>query len=854
MKKTLLTLLLMAVGATSLNAQDTPAILINGETYEIEHLITREEGPGILYRRIRIPAYPLNVNMVEVDLTNPYNRIETMQAGDALYKTEKLVTAAERYTTEEKRVIAGANANFWCVATQEPYSDLLIGATYNGNVRNGQIITETNAYSDQWDGGPSRTGVVAIDTSKKLWIESMNFKGYVKSDKIGSPEIIQVNKVVRDNEIALYNSFYGTAKTFMPVNQYKGDDNKQHFEIVSGVATEVYLTINDGESWMAGRDMKCTVAEVKADAGTGTLGSYDLCLVGRGTNKDLLAQLSAGDQVTINYGWTSADGTTTPEIEQLIGGNAIVMLNGEKTGRNTDETYNSQVYSRTGYGMSADGKKLYIIVIDKSTDPVYGTSAGCSTSVMCDILLNFGCANVCTMDAGGSAQMLIDGQIVNKTTESTPRAVANGWFVYSIAPQDQTVARLEFYENNLQAPPYSTYSPKVMAYNQYGDIVSEDFRDFTLSCDASIGTCEGSSFTAGGNFGSGIITASYNGISVSAQMTIVKSDIAIRIKPTILIDAHREYPIEVTATIGDNIYEYNPSAISWSISDEQIATVDANGVLRGVAEGSTQLVGVIGEYKDTTTVKVEIANAPVMYPADFTSWKGSAVSGITNTTLAEDGTLSFTYGSPRGASAYVQIAKDITYYSLPDKLWLKFTSTAPLSSLIVDLRSPLNVRVNKVEILPTDGESFEANIQHAVEIPISALGSPADLILYPLSLHYIQFYVEKSSMTKGDYTIKIDELSAEYSNYSTGVESVAVGDALSTNLYPNPVKGGVVSISSSSIIESVEIYALSGRRLVLVSGDDNAMTVDVSSLADGMYFVNINTSKGTITEKMIVKN
>ena len=198
---------LLAVGATSLFAQDTPAIMINDKSYDVEYLITREEGPGILYRRVRIPGYPLNVNIVEVDLTNPYNRVETMQASETLYKTEKLETAAKRYTTDEKRVIAGANANFWCVSSQPPHSDLLIGATYNGNLRNGQIITETNAHSDQWDGGPSRTGVVAIDTSKKLWVESMNYVGYAINDKIGNPQIIQVNKLVRDGEIAMYNKF-----------------------------------------------------------------------------------------------------------------------------------------------------------------------------------------------------------------------------------------------------------------------------------------------------------------------------------------------------------------------------------------------------------------------------------------------------------------------------------------------------------------------------------------------------------------------------------------------------------------------------------------------------------------------
>lgn len=92
------------------------------------------------------------------------------------------------------------------------------------------------------------------------------------------------------------------------------------------------------------------------------------------------------------------------------------------------------IYSRTGYGCSEDGKTLYIIVIDKSTDPTYGTSAGCNTATMCEIARYFGCYNMANFDAGGSAEMMVEGAIINTTTESTPRAVANGMMIFSVNP------------------------------------------------------------------------------------------------------------------------------------------------------------------------------------------------------------------------------------------------------------------------------------------------------------------------------------------------------------------------------------------------------------------------------------
>ena len=68
--------------------------------------------------------------------------------------------------------------------------------------------------------------------------------------------------------------------------------------------------------------------------------------------------------------------------------------------------------------MSQDGKTLYMFVIDKSLDPTYGNSAGCTTSVMCQIMKQLGAWTVCNVDAGGSAQLMVEGNVVNKTPKT----------------------------------------------------------------------------------------------------------------------------------------------------------------------------------------------------------------------------------------------------------------------------------------------------------------------------------------------------------------------------------------------------------------------------------------------------
>ena len=826
-------------------------INIQGTDYQTDVLIDRDLGPGVNYKRLRIPDFPLNVNMIIMDLNNPYNRVETTQGGEQLGKTEKLADAYKRQYTAEKRPLAGANGNFWVVSSQYHWAEFLVGATFNGNVRNGEIITETNAHADWWGHNGGSPGCVAISPDKNMMIDFMYYKGWVVSEKFDSLVIQQTNKVVRDNEVGLYNHFFGRAKSFIPADQYtEPNTGTQRMRRVENVSTEVYLSINEGNEWMVGRKMLCTVQEVKTDAGAGMLGEYDLCLVGRGVNKDALALLVPGDQVTIDLGWELPDGSR-PEIEQLIGGNGVVMVDGELTNLNQIDDYNTKTYSRCAYGTTADRKTLVNVVIDMSVDPVYGRSAGCNTLVMCDIMKHYGCTNIMNMDAGGSAQMMVNGEVVNRTTEGNPRAVANGWFFYSIAPQDDVISRLEFDEVVLKSPIYASYQPKVLGYNQYGDLIDDNVQGFTLSCTDGLGKCDGMTFVASGTAGVGNLTATLNGVSVTKSLEVLNADLTIRIKPTILIDAAREYPMEVTAAIGDNVYSYDPSSITWKVKDESIAAIDANGVLQGLSEGETEVVGEIGEFSDTTTVRVEIANAPKIYPTDYTGWTLKTPSGITKGSLSEDGKYSFTYGSVRGATVSVQMSKQVRYYSLPDHLWLTFTASVPLTSIDVDLRSPFNTRANNVNIAPIEGETFAVNEEHRVEIPIS---TPEDLIIYPLTMNAISFNIKGQSSNKGDHSIKISEISAEYSSFNSGIESVsAETEQNGVIVYPNPITDGRVYISSNTKIQQGAVYTIAGSE-ILRFGDSVAKNgIDLSGLQQGVYLIKVQTGNSVKSSKLIIK-
>lgn len=72
----------------------------------------------------------------------------------------------------------------------------------------------------------------------------------------------------------------------------------------------------------------------------------------------------------------------------------------------------------------------------------------------------------------------------------------------------------------------------------------------------------------------------------------------------------------------------------------------------------------------------------------------------------------------------------------------------------------------------------------------------------------------------------------------------------SVKIYPNPVKN-TLHVSGSSI-ETVDVYSINGKHIL--SQQLSAQTIDVSNLANGMYFVNLKDANGNTAIKKFIKN
>ncbi len=780
------------------------AITLGGNTYETDTLYRRQVGPGMVTTIVRIPDYPLNIYITETDLNNPNNRVETTLGYSTVGRSESLLNAVKRNRTATKRPIVACNSNFWCVSAEWPPREFELGTPYCSVIRNDSICVNAETNEDNWCYGPGYTGGTAISRDKTLYFDHIIPSATITSERFNAPIVFEtVNRRCILNHVTLWTPAYTRTRQFETDWISTGERGNAHTD-------NYYLTLKAGERWGINHDMTFVVTRIVRDADRQTLSNYDACITCSGTQAQVMAALAEGDEITINYGMTAQGSGERPEIENMVEGIGLVMKNGELTNNNYDLDYNTKVYSRTGYGASADGKHLIMMVIDMSLSKKYGRSAGCNTETMCLIMQQL-CpyvSDITTMDAGGSAMMIVGDECISTTTEGTPRAVACGWMVEAVGEEDNTVASIAFADFKAEAPIYSSYVPKILGYNVIGELINEDVKGFTLTCDEAIGSTEGDTFIAAGQEAHGTLTAHLGDMTATMPVTTLMAQPAIKVKP-LLIDS-RDYPIEVTATVNNKTYTYDPSKLVWSIDDPSIATIE-NGVLMPKRNGSTRLTCQIGEFNDQDSVTVEISTVPFLNQS-WNDWTLKA-SGANNLVLSTDGTLSFYYNSSR--APYLSLKKDITFYSLPDTIALTFNSTIPIDYVQIDARNRYFTSLNYEKYEPEGG--FEANKDYTLRINLDQMGGIDQVGTYPITLKEVKFSPSKSA-PKGDYSISLKALYAHYPNVAATITGDVNGD-------------GRINVSDvAALINMILGLVTMDEQRADVNGDGKVNVSDVSAL------------------------
>ena len=201
--------------------------------------------------------------------------------------------------------------------------------------------------------------------------------------------------------------------------------------------TEVFFKVANDGKWKVNSPVTCVVTRIIKDTeGHNALEAGESALSGIDKAKEFLDKLTVGQKLKIKM-TIKTDDNETPDIKEMIGGNSLLMKDGELMDCNFNDSYNNVLYPRTGVGCSKDGRWLYMMAIDGRQSH----SRGVYTDEMCDLFRSIGASDVVGFDGGGSTEMVVNHKLVNKPSDGRERAVTDGWLLQTSAPVDNDIVR-----------------------------------------------------------------------------------------------------------------------------------------------------------------------------------------------------------------------------------------------------------------------------------------------------------------------------------------------------------------------------------------------------------------------------
>ena len=773
---------------------DSTAIL----QYGIDTLESYQVGPGIIYTRFDITnaSSTRHCYIYEVDLTNPYNTVEESHS-TTMGNTERMADAHVRLDSANHRSIGSVNCNFWIVSSQdEGQYNGLTGVPCTGQVRNGKIGTNITNWNighgnpDPELGRSQDIGYLMIDDQKHAHIDQFSWDAHLK---IGD-QAMPINEVNRnrsnpgDNDLVMFNSDMGT-KTTLTKSQ-----------IDARLGTDLPLievVVKLEQDWAINQHMFGEVVSINTNGGTKIEDGYAV-FRGRGTGKTFLETAKIGDRVQFIIGMYESHSLERPNIMQLSAGNCYVMREGRLTNRNWNEDYNNKNYPRTGFGVSKDHNTLWLMVMEKP---------GMYTHEMASILRHFGAWEAAGADGGGSAQFNLGGQIINPTTEGTPRAVGNSIFLFSTAPDDSIVTEMRTTSTFIRLPKYAAIKPEFLGYNQYGMLVEEKLPNVQLSCDPATGYV-----TEDGYFvclGSGTLTASFGDASLPIAIVLIdECNPFLRLK-NVLISNKTPYAIEVNGVVDTKQFAILPSSVEWTIDNNTICDVDEAGVLHALSNGVTSIHGNLNGTTMTLGVEVQMIENNTLLWEDMVNlgnrWeiKASSTSWETEMKTNAEGQAYLYMNYTGGRVVQLSFNADTLLYSTPKQLELKMFPQGDLITRIdfgFAANNGTEANYACINITPDQPLSLKIDID-------SLFNVKNDVAIYPIKLKHISFALNKKAEKK-EYNIPFEGIYLHYSdNASTGFEFTP------DTSYQNKSIEKILRNGQLIIIKNNKIYNILGHEI-----------------------------------------
>lgn len=188
--------------------------------------------------------------------------------------------------------------------------------------------------------------------------------------------------------------------------------------------------------------------------------------------------------------------------------------------------------------------------------------------------------------------------------------------------------------------------------------------------------------------------------------------------------------------------------------------------------------------------------------------------------------------------------------------------TAEAENVVVRINvNPDKYDIQSLQLLNTSHPSYTRVTGNTVEFIFEGINLAAASGNPPVGGHgNVLFKIKtNSNLVAGDHVEKKADIYFDYNAPVQTLPADTVFQQLSNPenpidpgivLYPNPVKN-IVNIQGNSPIQLVELFDAQGRILQSSTENGNVLQFDLTSRADGIYFIRITTDKGIKVEKLV---
>ncbi len=443
--------------------------------YNLDTLSSRLVGPGTIHTKIRENTNPWTIEVLEVDLKNPFIKIESAKAKDKLVGLAKTTQMASDRTYDGHNVIGAVNADFFG-------GD---GTPINIQIDNGEIVR-----------GPISLSTIGIDDNNNPMIKIVKFDGKVLV-KDTSVTINNVNSDRLTDNLILFNSFRGTSTN---TNQW---------------GTEILIEpINE---WFANDTLSCIVHDVVQRQGNMTIPKGYAVLSGHGAAETFLVnKISNGDTIKLYLGVLPG----LNKLKVMLGGYPKIVSDGvdyvdQGYSEEGGPSHTYERHPRTGVGFSKDSTKLFLVTVDGR-----GVSIGVTLPEFAKIMMQLGIHWGLNFDGGGSTTMVVRGKIENTPSDAGgERSVANAMLVVSSEPVIPTSLSISPEKVMVDSSRTASFSVDIIDQYNVPSSISNDNFSWTLS-DPTIGVIDSMGVFKGIKSGSAKVIVEYLGVSDTAEVEV----------------------------------------------------------------------------------------------------------------------------------------------------------------------------------------------------------------------------------------------------------------------------------------------------------------------------------------------